>query len=188
MAGFLTPVYCTSAGTLNFSTTPSSKKQRIPHLMSSNSDKGKSLKRNSSNSTVLESGMVVFCTLETRRKRSACHPEQPELMRSIAACTSQCLPTACTSPSGHSLLVQSQTFLECSVRTFNESLSTNLLSVRLKWYQSTGAKAYQNGLYVIQRGLCLVHEHFLGNIFPPLCPVQFVVCAAVQGRPAKELG
>lgn len=67
-AGFLTPAYCTSAGTLNFSTTPSSKKQRIPHLMSSNSDRGKSLKRNSCNSTVLASGMVDFCTLETRCK------------------------------------------------------------------------------------------------------------------------
>lgn len=36
----------TSAGTLNFSTTPSSKNMRMPALMRSNSETGKSLKEN----------------------------------------------------------------------------------------------------------------------------------------------
>lgn len=107
-------LYCTSGGTLNFSTTPSSKKQRIPHLMSSNSDKGKSLKRNSRSSTVLASGMLVFWEFETHRKQSACHPKQPEFMTSIVVNVSQCLPTVCTSPSRHSPLVRSRTSLECS--------------------------------------------------------------------------
>lgn len=101
----------TSAGTLNFSTTPSSKKQRMPHLMSSTSDNGKSLKRNSCSSTVLASGMVVFCMSETNSQFAIINT----LMRNIALFLSWCLPTVCTSPSDHSLLEQSQTCLECSV-------------------------------------------------------------------------
>lgn len=54
--------------------------------------------------------------------------------------------------------------------------------------QSTEAAAYQNGLHVRQCGRRLVHEHFLGDFFTPLCPVQFVVCVAAQGGPAEELG
>lgn len=43
-------------------------------------------------------------------------PSHKEFMRSIVLRPSQCcLPTVCTSPSGHSPLVQSQTSLECSV-------------------------------------------------------------------------
>lgn len=63
----------TSAGTLNFSTTPSSKKQRMPHLMSSNSDRGKSLKWNSCSSTVLGSGMLVFCVSLGRGRKNKIH-------------------------------------------------------------------------------------------------------------------
>lgn len=48
--------------------------------------------------------------------------------------------------------------------------------------------AHQNGLDVAECGLRLVHEHFLGHLFAPLGPVQFVICVAVQGGPAKELG
>lgn len=107
-------LYCTSGGTLNFSTTPSSKKQRIPHLMSSNSDKGKSLKRNSRSSTFLASGMLVLWEFETHRKQSAYHPKQPEFMRSTVVNVSQCLPTVCTSPSAHSPPERSRTSLECS--------------------------------------------------------------------------
>lgn len=101
----------TSAGTLNFSTTPSSKKQRMPHSMSSNSDKGKSLKRNSSSSTFLASGILAFCNMKTIRRalryKLCCEKLSPD--------KSQCLPAVCTSPSGHSLLVQNQTFSKCSV-------------------------------------------------------------------------
>lgn len=46
----------------------------------------------------------------------------------------------------------------------------------------------QDGLHVIQGGPGLVHEHLLGDVFPPLCPVQFVVCVTIQGGPAQELG
>lgn len=49
-------------------------------------------------------------------------------------------------------------------------------------------KAYKDALNVTGCGLCLVHEHFLGNLFAPLCPVQFVICVAIQGGPAEELG
>lgn len=48
--------------------------------------------------------------------------------------------------------------------------------------------AYQDALHVIWCGRCLAHEHFLGNIFPPLCLVQFVVGVTIQSGPAKELG
>lgn len=54
--------------------------------------------------------------------------------------------------------------------------------------RSTWAKAHQDGLNVAERGLCLVHEHFLGHLFAPLCPVQLVIGVAVQGGPAEELG
>lgn len=50
------------------------------------------------------------------------------------------------------------------------------------------ALAHQNGLNVAERGLRLVHQHFLGHLFAPLCPVQFVICVTVQGGPAEELG
>lgn len=179
-------LYCTSGGTLNFSTTPSSKKQRIPHLMSSNSDKGKSLKRNSRSSTFLASGMLVLWEFETHRKQSAYHPKQPEFMRSTVVNVSQCLPTVCTSPSAHSPPERSRTSLECSEWGNNIVFFIGFPS---GWTsQSTEAAAYQNGLHVSQCGRRLVHEHFLGDFFTPLCPVQFVVCVAAQGGPAEELG
>lgn len=102
--------YFTSAGTLNFSTTPSSKKQRMPHLMSSNSDRGKSLKRNSRNSTVFASGRVDFCRAIRWSKQSTLisWAEAPEVF-------SRCSPTVCTSPSGHSLQARNQGSPECSI-------------------------------------------------------------------------
>lgn len=53
----------TSAGTLNFSITPSSKNMRIPALMRSNSETGKSLKPNEYRFSPLMSlagGQVAF--------------------------------------------------------------------------------------------------------------------------------
>lgn len=103
-------IYFTSAGTLNFSTTPSSKKQRMPHLMSSSSDRGKSLKRNSRSSTVFASGMVDFCGAIRRSEQSTLisWAEAPELF-------SRCSPTVCTSPSGHSLQARNRGSPDCSI-------------------------------------------------------------------------
>lgn len=47
--------------------------------------------------------------------------------------------------------------------------------------------AHQNLLDLRQCGFGLVHDHFLSDFFPPLHAVEFVVCVAVQNRPAEEL-
>lgn len=60
---FFTFSWLTSAGTLNFSTTPSSKNMRMPALMRSNSETGKSLKENKYRLSPLTSsafGQVAF--------------------------------------------------------------------------------------------------------------------------------
>ncbi len=64
----------TSAGTLNFSTTPSSKKQRMPNLIRSSSVTGKSLKLNNSRSTSLASGMLALCVLKYKMINWKSHP------------------------------------------------------------------------------------------------------------------
>lgn len=45
----------------------------------------------------------------------------------------------------------------------------------------------QNGLQLGFGALGLVHEHLLGDLFPPLHTVQPVVGVAVQHGPAQEL-
>lgn len=61
-------------------------------------------------------GVRDICFLHVRNmaQRLLGHLKQCVLMGCIAVCTSQRLPTAYTSPFGHSLLVQSQTSLQCS--------------------------------------------------------------------------
>lgn len=45
----------------------------------------------------------------------------------------------------------------------------------------------QNGLHLVRGAFGLVHEHLLGNFFPPFHTVQLVVGVTVQHRPPQEL-
>lgn len=115
----------TSAGTLNFSTTPSSKNMRMPALMRSNSVTGKSLKENRyrfSPLTLSATGMFALWT-ETHDMRGLF----PEMLKVSFLWTNFILvqtkwndwlmsssPTVCTSLSGRSLQDQHQTSPWCS--------------------------------------------------------------------------
>lgn len=115
----------TSAGTLNFSTTPSSKNMRMPALMRPNSVTGKSLKENRyrfSPLTLSATGMFALWT-ETHD----IHGLFPEMLIVSFLWTNFILvqtkwndwlmsssPTVCTSLSGRSLQDRHQTSPWCS--------------------------------------------------------------------------
>lgn len=119
-------IWLTSAGTLNFSTTPSSKNMRMPALMRPTSVTGKSLKENRyrfSPLTLSAGGQFALCVDEKSTNDYICllsDKHKVAVKNSITlnsaknALFKQNIPTVCTYLSGHSLPVLNQTFLWCS--------------------------------------------------------------------------